>query len=481
MRSTGPAFNALVFSTENCTELHAPRFNSGCTQFSPDSQQVIFCVDGAALILRASDGKELVRRPLAGHLAISSALASSANGILTALAITPQFMQLCRSGDLSPIISLTSPLPGNVRSCRIAQDGSRLATLYTGNKIILWDVRALRHQLGLIGLDWCDSATTPQVVGSPVAVSTVSRWGLAFWLFAAAIVAAVTSVLLLRRQHQLMRDFAEAEALLDTQRRDLEQANSSLLHSQKMKALGTLAAGMAHDFNNMLSVIRMSNKLIARETRGNTEVTELVASVESAVLQGKQVVRSMLSYSRAEDDDAPHRPIAVVVQDAAALFSTEFLSGITLKMSLDERAPEVDVSNSSIQQILLNLIVNASEAMKGTGSLTITVRRATALDTAICVLPPQRAAEYVEICVTDTGPGIPNDIAERIFEPFFTTKNAGNDRGTGLGLSMVYTIAEREGMGLALRSIVGQGAAFYLFLPVCTVRESHTEIHTSTA
>ncbi|MEQ1752196.1 MAG: ATP-binding protein, partial [Prosthecobacter sp.] len=316
---------------------------------------------------------------------------------------------------------------------------------------------------------------------SLIAVSAASRWGLACWLFAAAIVAAVTSVLLLRRQHQLMRDFAEAEALLDAQRCDLEQANSSLLHSQKMKALGTLAAGMAHDFNNMLSVIRMSNKLIARETRGNTEVTELVASVESAVLQGKQVVRSMLSYSRAEDDHAPHRPIAVVVQDAAALLSTEFLSGITLKMSLDERAPEVDASNSSIQQILLNLIVNASEAMKGTGSLTITVRRATAQDTAICVLPPQRAAEYVEICVADTGPGIPAEIAERIFEPFFTTKNAGNDRGTGLGLSMVYTIAERDGMGLALRSIVGQGAAFYIFLPVSPVRESHTDVHATTA
>ena len=178
----------------------------------------------------------------------------------------------------------------------------------------------------------------------------------------------------------------------------------------------------------------------------------------------------MLSYSR--EETGPPRPVVSIVRDAAALLSTEFLSGITLTLDLDERAPAVHVPAGRIEQILLNLIVNASEAMQGSGKLTIAVRAATPREAAACLLPPQAAPEYVE--VADSGPGIPCDIAERIFEPFFTTKNAGNDRGTGLGLSMVYSIAERDGMGLALRSVPGEGATFSLFL-AAPVRESPTD------
>ena len=272
-----------------------------------------------------------------------------------------------------------------------------------------------------------------------------------------------------------MREFASAETELTVQRHDLEKANFSLLHSQKMKALGTLAAGMAHDFNNLLSVIRMSNKLIARETRGNAEVTELADSVEAAVLQGKQVVSSMLSYSR--EETGPLRSVAAVVREAATLLSTEFLSGITLRLDIDDDIPAVDVPAGRIEQILLNLIVNASEAMNGSGRLAITVRRAARQAAAVCLLPPHHAAEYVEISVADSGPGIPKAIADRIFEPFFTTKHAGNDPGTGLGLSMVYTIAERDGMGLALLSPPGAGATFSILIPVpaAPVRETHTD------
>jgi signal transduction histidine kinase len=126
----------------------------------------------------------------------------------------------------------------------------------------------------------------------------------------------------------------------------------------------------------------------------------------------------------------------------------------------------VEVPAGRIEQILLNLIVNASEAMQGNGRLRITVNPAPPAAASRCLLPPHPAAAYVEIAVADTGPGVPSGIADRIFEPFFTTKNAGNDRGTGLGLSMVYTIAERDHMGLALHSIPSEGATFSVFIPI---------------
>ena len=156
--------------------------------------------------------------------------------------------------------------------------------------------------------------------------------------------------------------------------------------------------------------------------------------------------------------------------------STEFLSGIALTLEMDRDTPPVAVPAGRIEQILLNLVVNASEAMNGRGTLTITVRTAAAPPPHGFILPPQSAAPWVEICLRDSGPGIPPELVSRIFEPFFTTKNAGNQRGTGLGLSMVHTVAAEDGMGLALDSIPGRGAAFSVYLPLTApVRETHTD------
>ncbi len=461
-----------VFDTADGREVWTTSEGGGIAGFSPDSRRLLLSMDGVAALVSMDDWQEVARRTMPGQLIASTALAFRGDGALVALASGPQDMELCRSGDLMPVLRLTPPVPRNIRGCRMSRDGAQLMVACSGNEFTLWNLRALRGELTALGLDWTDAPAAPGPSVSAVRDAPAGGLSFTLWLCAAAIASALAAVVMLRRHHGLMHDFAGAEVQITTQRRDLERANFSLLHSQKMKALGTLAAGMAHDFNNLLSVIRMSNKLIARETRGNAEVTELVDSVESAVLQGKQVVSSMLSYSRWEA--GPPRPIASILREVAALLSTEFLSGITLTLDLDEHAPAAYVPAGRIEQILLNLIVNASEAMQGTGQLTIAVRTATPHRAAACLLPPHAAPEYVEISVTDSGPGIPRDIADRIFEPFFTTKNASNEHGTGLGLSMVYTIAERDGIGLALRSVPGEGATFSLFL-AAPVRESPTD------
>ncbi len=455
---------ASVFDALNGKLLWSAETAAGIALFSPDNQRFLLSHDESPRSIQVGTWKE---NPAASGARLSTgsgAMAFSADGMLLATDATRSAVQLCRGEDFSPLAVLTPAAPRNIKTCRLSQDGSYLAVACAGNEFQLWNLTGLRTELATLGLDWKNSATAPSPTPTVAATAAQPPYGFAFWLCAAALAAGIATVLIMRRHHGLMRDFADAEIQLTLQRRDLEQANTSLLHSQKMKALGTLAAGMAHDFNNLLSVIRMSNKLISRETVGNTEVTELVESVESAVLQGKQVVSSMLSYSR--EETGPVRPLAVVVRDTVDLLSTEFLSGITLELDLDEATPNVEVPSGRIEQILLNLIVNASDAMGGSGTLEIAVRPASGAGIALCLLPPKAASLYAELSVTDSGPGISPTVAERIFEPFFTTKNVGNDRGTGLGLSMVYTIAERDGMGIALRSVPGQGATFSIYIPV---------------
>src|SRR5581483_538363 len=247
--------------------------------------------------------------------------------------------------------------------------------------------------------------------------------------------------------------------------RELDRAKIELLHSQKMQALGTLAAGIAHDFNNLLSVVRMSNKLIGRQAGGDPEIKEHVEEIEQAVLQGKSVVGSMLGYARHEDPVPDPADVDAVVENAVSLLSREFLSGITLTLELERAAAPVSLGKAALEQALLNLLVNASEAMAGQGRLKIAVHATRLPPPRPYVLRPRAAENYVELSVTDSGPGIPSDIRDRLFEPFFTTKRSGSKPGTGLGLSLVYAVAQQGGVGLCVESEQGAGATFILTIP----------------
>jgi signal transduction histidine kinase len=273
------------------------------------------------------------------------------------------------------------------------------------------------------------------------------------------------AVFVLRRQRELIRAYFEVDRQMEQRTQQLEVAQAEILHSQKMKALGTLAAGIAHDFNNLLSIIRMANKLTAKQTQADPEVQDNVRLVEKAVGQGKQLVNSMLGYSREPAGEQGPWAIAGVVENAVNLLSKQFLGGLSLQLELDRGLPPAALAKGRLEQILLNLIVNASEAMKGQGTLRIVVREAPAMN-ASWVLPPAPAGRYVQLLIADTGPGIPPEILPRIFEPFFTTKNAGTTRGTGLGLSMVYTLAQHEGFGLRVESELGKGTTFSIVIPM---------------
>jgi signal transduction histidine kinase len=282
----------------------------------------------------------------------------------------------------------------------------------------------------------------------------------------------------LRRHRHAIAGYLAAETRAAHRNRELEVAKVELMHSQKMQALGTLATGIAHDFNNLLSVIRMSNKLIGRETKSNPDIQENVTDIEQAVMQGKHVVGSMLGYARTEDETAGPTDAGAVVEDTVSLLSKEFLSGIALTLELDRDLPQVSVGRGRLEQVLLNLIVNASEAMQGKGKLKITLHPRPALPPKTYALRPNPAAQYLELAVIDSGPGIAPEIRGRLFEPFFTTKRTGSKAGTGLGLSLVYNIAQQDGLGLSVESELTKGAMFTLMIPVDSVptpvRETHS-------
>jgi len=153
--------------------------------------------------------------------------------------------------------------------------------------------------------------------------------------------------------------------------------------------------------------------------------------------------------------------------ETMALVGKQFLSGIVLTLELDPKSPPATGSKVRLEQILLNLIVNAAEAMNGQGDLRISVHASDSSQG--CLLSPRGAQNFVEVQVADSGPGIAPEVLPRIFEPFFTTKDVGVNRGTGLGLSTVYAIAQQDGLGLGVETELQRGTTFRVLVPVAPV------------
>jgi len=394
------------------------------------------------------------------------------------LAICPQVNQVQLIGLPSGkvLATLNSPLPRNIGTLAFSPDGATLAAATFDTQLQVWNLPEIRKELAELGLNWTDNDGVPQRVQNParvqIAVPSGSRTKVAqttfYWLDGLGVLAAMFIGLYTLRYHQRMvSSYEEVERLVAERNRELKLAQVELLHSQKMKALGTLAAGVAHDFNNLLSVIRMGNQLQGREGVSPEDKLESGQAVERAVEQGKKVVRSMLGYSREPGEGRQFFSVPEMVDEVVLLLNKQFLGGLTLTLELNRATPPVTALRGRIEQILLNLIVNAAEAMAGEGRLLIAVRevREVAANGSL-LLRPRSAVNYVELVVKDNGPGIEPTVRDRIFEPFFSTKPQSASSGTGLGLSLVHSLAEQEGLGLSLESEKGKGTTFRVIIPV---------------
>lgn len=269
----------------------------------------------------------------------------------------------------------------------------------------------------------------------------------------------------LNKHLQLLKSYAEVERKVAQRTRELEVANRELLQSQKMTALGTLAAGIAHDFNNILSIIKGSAQIIEDNLDNQEKIQTRANRIKTVVEQGAGIVKAMLGFSRESGPLPELCSVNTVIEDTLRLLGDRFLREVQVKFEPGADLPQIATARDFVQQILLNFIFNAAESMATRKEIVLASQRVEQLPPEL-ILAPAPASGYVIVSVKDYGCGIPPENLARIFEPFFTTKALSARRGTGLGLSMVYELARKLGAGLVVRSTVGEGSTFVLLLPV---------------
>ena len=244
---------------------------------------------------------------------------------------------------------------------------------------------------------------------------------------------------------------------------DRKRVQAQLLQSQKMEAVGELAGGVAHDFNNMLTGI-LGNVAIVKESISlNDPLRENIDAIRTAAEEAANLTRGLLTFSRG----AMIQPVALdtnaSVERTLAVLTQSLPASVAIVNKLQPGIWNVFMDQSQMTQILLNLGVNARDSMVGRGTLTVGTRN-TVVDAAYVQAHPfARTGEFVVLSVADTGPGIAPEVLQHIFEPFFTTKSVGN--GTGLGLSIVYGAAHQAGGWVTVQSDPGEGALFEVYLP----------------
>jgi len=246
-----------------------------------------------------------------------------------------------------------------------------------------------------------------------------------------------------------------------TERRQSEQA---LRIAQKMEAIGQMAGGIAHDFNNSLSVIMGNLYLLKAAVGDREEPLKRLDLIDRAAQRASDLTRKLLGFSRKKVDNAKVVNINHLLKEMEPLISRSAAMGVETDYQLADNLWSVEVDASDFENALLNLVLNARDAMPNGGNLSFETKNCT-LDEVFCAENTgARAGSYVELVVRDTGAGISPELQRVIFEPFFTTKPMGE--GTGLGLAMVFSFVKRSDGYIKVNSDVGFGTSFHLFLPM---------------
>lgn len=239
----------------------------------------------------------------------------------------------------------------------------------------------------------------------------------------------------------------------------LERAKEALFQSQKLEAIGTLTGGIAHDFNNLLSVVVNGIEILAKELQTPTSI-KVLEIVRRSVTQGTNLTQQLLTFARKRPLKQDKYNVNSVIGSFDAVLRRAVKSSISFKMKLDPLLPSAIIDVSQFEAALLNLVVNAGDAMPAGGTITLSTEQVELRKNALDELP---AGRYVKVTVSDTGMGMTPEVAAQAVEPFFTTKEVG--KGTGLGLSQVYGTIKQFGGGLAIETAVGSGTAVSLFMP----------------
>jgi PAS domain S-box-containing protein len=237
-----------------------------------------------------------------------------------------------------------------------------------------------------------------------------------------------------------LRETLEIEA-------ELERTNAQLLQAEKMSSIGELAAGVAHQLNNPLSGI---TQMVMEEYPLPEDAVKHLNRILDNAKRCTSIVKELLTFARKTDNQIHPQDIREILEQTLLLVKDQALfQNITIHRDFDENTPLVPVDSQKIKHVFMNIILNAADAMDGTGDLSLS-----------CWVSPKKDKVFVEIA--DTGPGIPDDMLLKVFDPFFTTKAPG--KGTGLGLSLAYRIVEEHGGKIYAESTVGSGTSFVIEL-----------------
>lgn len=254
---------------------------------------------------------------------------------------------------------------------------------------------------------------------------------------------------------------ARAVARDITEKKRLE---ARVFHAQRIDSIGNLAGGVAHDFNNILTSILGSTAIMKRKMKKTDTWFRFVDIIETAARRGAGLTRQLLTFAR--KTNVSFKPIIVneIIEETLRLFERSIDKTITIRTRLTADVCLINGDDGQIQQALLNLLINARDAMPEGGTITVTTNRTDATGLRGSNGNEHRAAEMVAITVADNGMGMDTATQQHIFEPFFTTKDQG--RGTGLGLSVVYGVVNAHNGFIQLQSEEGRGSQFHLFFPL---------------
>jgi signal transduction histidine kinase/ActR/RegA family two-component response regulator len=287
----------------------------------------------------------------------------------------------------------------------------------------------------------------------------------------------------LRITHQVHL-LEQNKQLLETMNHDLEtamdnlrRAEAQVIQAEKMAGIGTLAAGIAHDFNNVLNVILTSSQILSMKLPQDSPLLKYCTSIEQATSRSTGLTKQLLHFSQKNSSVLHQTSLNTIVADTMKLLGRSLDKSIVPVIRCEETIPMVTVDETQIQQVILNLALNARDAMNGRGTLTVTT-------STILIDKEHRTVDgkvidygpYVCLSIEDSGTGIPRELIKKIFDPFFTTKEVG--KGSGLGLSVVYGIVSKHQGHITVESTIGVGTKFTVFLkPIASSKVPETHIH----
>ena len=278
--------------------------------------------------------------------------------------------------------------------------------------------------------------------------------------------------------HAFIRDLSaekENQQREAQQRRALDEARAALQHAQRLEAVGKLTGGVAHDFNNVLQIISANIQLMQHFSSGDPQLEGRLDSVMKAVDRGARLSSQLLSFARRQPLQPQVVDLYALLRDMRDLIRRAVGDEIEIRIMADEGLGNTVVDPSQFENVLLNLAINARDAMNGRGKLVLELRNTELRAQDMGAFPDLEPGSYVMMAISDTGSGMSPEVIEHAFEPFFTTKERGE--GTGLGLSMAYGFVRQSGGHINLQSEVGKGTTVRIYLPRSEERETIVHPH----